>query len=187
MGDCKIGAGVRGPASRPLIWLLVRSYAPRRDGSRRLGSFPNLPRDCPGRGLLSSCAVEVLEAAIKSCDGVWHVWTIGDVGAGATLVAAAVGPQKTNAGGKPGAAGLVPTPGTLVTPARLAMAEGYSTPDVVADAARRRAWLQVFGQRARPAGALIRVRDVPWLAGRWRPFDVETMDETGAEGASSCA
>jgi hypothetical protein len=82
-------------------------------------------------GLLSSCAVEVLEAAIKSCDGVWHAWTIGDVGAGATLVAAAVGPQETNAGGKAGAAGFVPTPGTLVTPARLAMAEGHSTPDVV--------------------------------------------------------
>ena len=132
-------------------------------------------------GLLSSYAVEVLEAAIKSCDGVWQAWTIGDVGAGATLVATTVGPQETNAGAKAGTAGFVPTPGTLVTTARLTMAEEYSTPDVVADAARRRTWLQVFGQRVRPTGALIRVRDVPWLAGWWRPFDVETM-ETGARG-----
>jgi len=40
IGDCEIGAGVRGPASSTRISLLVRSYAPQREGSRRLGSFP---------------------------------------------------------------------------------------------------------------------------------------------------
>jgi hypothetical protein len=44
IGDCEIGAGVRGPAASPLTSLLVRSYAPRREGSRTLGSFPSRPR-----------------------------------------------------------------------------------------------------------------------------------------------
>jgi hypothetical protein len=43
IGDGEIGAGVRGPASSPLNSRWVRSYAPRRAGSRRHGSCPTLP------------------------------------------------------------------------------------------------------------------------------------------------
>ncbi len=38
IGDCEIGVGVRGPAAGPLDYLLVRSYAPPREGARRLES-----------------------------------------------------------------------------------------------------------------------------------------------------
>jgi hypothetical protein len=48
IGDGEIGAGVRGPASNPLISRWVRSYAPRREGSRRHGSCLTRPRGCPG-------------------------------------------------------------------------------------------------------------------------------------------
>ena len=44
IGDGEIGTGARAPASSRLISLWVRSYAPWREHSRRLGSLPNLPR-----------------------------------------------------------------------------------------------------------------------------------------------
>src|SRR5262249_34029117 len=47
IGDGEIGAEVRGPASSRLISLWLRSYAPWREHSRRLGSLPNLPRGYP--------------------------------------------------------------------------------------------------------------------------------------------
>src|SRR5450759_1015987 len=74
-------------------------------------------------------------------------------------------------------AGLVPAPGSLVTPAGLAMAEGYSAPDVGADAARCRAWFEVPGQAARVARSLIGVGDAPRLAGGWRSFLVGMENE----------
>ena len=47
ISDGGIGAGVRGPASSPLSSRWARSYATRREGSRRHGSCPNRPSGCP--------------------------------------------------------------------------------------------------------------------------------------------
>src|SRR5262249_11198952 len=72
------------------------------------------------RGPLSCCAMEILEAALKSCNDVWHMWTVSDVSPGAPLVTAAMSPEKTIAAGEPGATGVVPPPDALVPAPRFA-------------------------------------------------------------------
>ncbi len=127
-------------------------------------------------GLLSSRALEVLEAAMKSCDGVWHVWTIGDVGAGAALVAEAVGPEEANASGKPGAAGVVPPPGALVPAARFATVRGAAT-DIVAPHTWGKRRLEAVPQAEREACPFVSMRDIPRLPRRGSPLVWTTMKE----------
>jgi hypothetical protein len=68
IGDREIDAGVPGPASRPQISQWVRSYAPRRQGSRRHGSCPTRPSGCP-EGVGSPPGATVASDDIKPRNG----------------------------------------------------------------------------------------------------------------------
>ena len=146
-----------------------------------------MPRPCdtPSRVWSSAQAVHVAGDAV---DVIRKMRAIGGIRAGAALVLAAVRPAQDVAMAQEVAAGFVPAPGSLVAPARLSMAEGYSTPDVRADAARCRTWLEVSGQAARGQPARSSVcgmsRGLPGGGVPRRGDDEETKCSAAA---SSCA
>jgi hypothetical protein len=57
------------------------------------------------------------------------------------------------------------------------MTEGDAAPDVIADSARRRAWLRVPRHGSWISRALVGVRNESWLARRWRSLGVRMEDE----------